>query len=104
MAFFLNSDDTIAALATPPGIGAIAIIRISGKNSFAIADSIFKSKKDGLKLADCKSHTIHFGTIVDADTVFDEVLVSLFKLRIRLQEKIQLKFPVTVRCLSNNKY
>ena len=78
MNIHLHQDDTITALATPAGIGAIAVIRISGKNSFSIADLIFKSKKKSLKIVDCKSHTIHFGTIEDK-TIIDEVLVSIFR-------------------------
>lgn len=67
-------EDTIVALATPPGVGAIGIIRISGKSAIDIANRIFEGK-DLLKQ---KSHTLHFGKIVDQDTVIDEVLVSVF--------------------------
>ncbi len=73
-----SQQDTITALATPPGIGAIAVIRLSGENAIQIADSVFKSKKS-LKLTESKSHTIHFGNIVEGDHVLDEVLVSVFK-------------------------
>lgn len=69
-----NSEDTIVALATPNGIGAIAVIRLSGLNAIAIANSVWKGK-DLTKQA---SHTIHFGHIVDGDLVLDEVLASLF--------------------------
>jgi tRNA modification GTPase len=74
-----SQDDTITALATPPGIGAIAVIRLSGKDSINIADKIFAAKNKSLKLAESKSHTIHFRNIVDGDHVIDEVLVSVFK-------------------------
>ena len=74
-----NIDDTISAPATAPGTGAIAVIRISGKDAFKIANSIFQPKKKSLKIADCKSHTIHFGIIHDKDVTLDEVLVSVFK-------------------------
>ncbi len=67
--------DTIVAIATPPGIGAISIIRISGSNSFKAIDSIFRGKS---KLADSKSHTIHYGDIVHGNEVIDDVLVSVF--------------------------
>lgn len=70
--------DNIVALATPSGTGAIAVIRISGPDAVAIADSIFKSVK-GKKLSKQKSHTIHLGHIVDEGKVLDEVLVSIFK-------------------------
>ena len=67
-------EDTIVALATPQGVGAIGIIRLSGKTAIEIANGIFKGK-DLLKQ---NSHTIHFGKITDKETVIDEVLVSVF--------------------------
>ncbi|HEV8286102.1 MAG TPA: tRNA uridine-5-carboxymethylaminomethyl(34) synthesis GTPase MnmE [Chitinophagaceae bacterium] len=68
-------DDTIVALATPPGIGAIGIIRLSGKNSFTIIDQLFPSKD----LAQQPSHSLHVGLLKDGDTVLDEVVVSIYK-------------------------
>lgn len=68
-------NETIAAIATPPGEGAIGIIRLSGKDAIAIADKIFSGKA----LAVQPSHTIHFGKIVEADAVIDEVVASIFK-------------------------
>jgi len=65
-------EDTIAAIATPPGEGGIGIIRISGDESISIADKIFKSIKDGKKLANVKSHTVHFGHIIDGENVDPE--------------------------------
>src|ERR1700728_2662302 len=70
----MTNDQTIVALATPNGTGAIGVIRLSGPEAITIANSVF-SGKDLTKQA---SHTIHFGNIVDGDTVLDEVLVSLF--------------------------
>ena len=78
-------DDTIMALATPSGAGAIAVIRMSGKNAFQIADMVFRAK--GKKtISEAKSHTIIFGDIVDPSTgsgqvpeFVDEVLVSVFR-------------------------
>jgi len=70
--------DTIVALATPSGAGAIAIIRVSGKDAITICSPLFKSVS-GKKLANQKTHTIHLGHIIDNDRVLDEVLVSLFK-------------------------
>jgi len=67
-------EDTIVALATALGSGAIGVIRLSGPAAIAIAGSVFKGK-DLTKQA---SHTIHFGTIREGDEVLDEVLVSLF--------------------------
>lgn len=68
-------DDTIAALATPPGIGAIGVIRISGKNALAITDKLFPSKKISLQ----PSHTLHVGFLKHNDVVLDEVVVAVFK-------------------------
>lgn len=73
--FLQSSEDTIVALATPEGTGAIAVIRISGKEAFPIVSSVFKGK-DPMQQA---THTIHFGTIRDGERILDEVLVSLFK-------------------------
>ncbi|MEM9338714.1 MAG: tRNA uridine-5-carboxymethylaminomethyl(34) synthesis GTPase MnmE [Bacteroidota bacterium] len=67
--------DTIVALATPPGIGALGIIRISGGRSISIANEIFRGKD----LVKVKSHTIHLGTIRNQEEIIDEVLVSVFK-------------------------
>lgn len=74
-----KKDDTICAIATPPGKGAIAIIRLSGPESFSICAKVFNGKKPARML----SHTIHYGWIIDpqenkARTV-DEVLISIFK-------------------------
>jgi tRNA modification GTPase len=67
--------ETICALATPQGVGAIAVLRVSGEKTFEIVNRIFK----GRDLTEVESHTIHFGTIRDGETVVDEVLVSVFK-------------------------
>jgi len=68
-------NDTIAAISTTMGVGAISIIRISGKNSIPIANKVFKGKD--LEKAD--THTIHYGHIVDKEEIIDEVLVSVMK-------------------------
>ncbi|GGC42232.1 tRNA modification GTPase MnmE [Parapedobacter defluvii] len=70
----MASNDTIVALATATGSGAIAVIRLSGPESIPIVNRIFKGKN----LAEQASHTVHFGTIRNGDEVLDEVLVSLF--------------------------
>ncbi|BDC98843.1 tRNA uridine-5-carboxymethylaminomethyl(34) synthesis GTPase MnmE [Persicobacter psychrovividus] len=69
-----SMDDTIVALATPQGVGAIAVIRLSGKEAIAICNKVFRGKD----LTKQESHTIHFGTIRDGEKIIDEVLVSLF--------------------------
>ena len=72
-----NQDDTITALATPAGVGAISVIRISGKKSFEAIDKIFFGKN---KIADATSHSIHYGKITDENkNLIDDVLVSVFR-------------------------
>ena len=68
-------NETIVALATPPGEGAIGVIRLSGKDAIVITNKIFK----GRDLEQQATHTIHFGRIADEDTIIDEVVVSLYK-------------------------
>ena len=70
--------DTIVALATPSGAGAIAVIRISGPEAITIAASVFQSVS-GKDIAKQKSHTLHLGHIVDGPKVLDQVLLSIFK-------------------------
>ena len=73
----MNLKETIVALATPAGAGAIAVIRVSGAEAISIVAPLFKpkSKKD---IADAPSHTLHLGNIVDEHRILDEVLVSIF--------------------------
>ncbi|MCL9770415.1 tRNA uridine-5-carboxymethylaminomethyl(34) synthesis GTPase MnmE [Flavobacterium sp. HXWNR69] len=70
--------DTIVALATPSGAGAIAIIRLSGKDAIAIAAEVFQSVS-GKDITKQKTHTIHLGHIVENGKVYDQVLLSIFK-------------------------
>jgi tRNA modification GTPase len=71
-------NDSIVALATPSGAGAIAVIRISGEDAITIGHSVFRSiKNKDLRLQ--KSHTLHLGHIVDEQKTLDEVLISVFK-------------------------
>jgi len=73
----MRLNDTIVALATPPGAGAISVIRVSGPNAIKIVAPLFeaKSKKD---IIDQPTHTLHLGNIVDDKRLIDEVLVSIF--------------------------
>ncbi len=71
---FLNQDDTICALSTSAGMGAIALIRLSGKNALPITEKIFSKS-----LQDKATHTAHFGRIKQGDQLIDEVVVTLFK-------------------------
>ena len=68
-------DDTILALATAPGIGAIGVIRLSGAKAFEIVNSLFPAKD----LESQPSHTLHVGFLKKGDQVLDEVVLSLFK-------------------------
>jgi tRNA modification GTPase len=69
-----NTEETIVALATPAGIGAIGVIRLSGPEAISIANSVFKGKD----LTRQPTHTIHFGSVVDGEAILDEVLMSIF--------------------------
>lgn len=71
-------DNIITAISTPAGIGGIAVIRLSGDGCIDLVDSIFLSS-NGKKLIDQKPNTIHFGSILQDETLLDEVLVSIFK-------------------------
>lgn len=68
-------DDTIVAVATAPGLGAIAVIRLSGPDAYPICNSLFPAKD----LTQQASHTLHFGSIVSEGRIIDEVVVSLYK-------------------------
>lgn len=74
----LSKNDTIIAPATAPGMGAIAVIRISGPEAISFTDRFFKSFKSGKTLKSAKTHTANFGEIVNGDEVIDEVLVNVF--------------------------
>lgn len=74
-----KNNDTIIALATSSGVGAIAVIRLSGKDAIKITNKFFKAKFNNKDLSKVKSHTIHLGNIMDGKRVIDEVLVSVFK-------------------------
>jgi len=68
-------DDTIVALATPPGIGALGVIRLSGNKAFEIANELFPSKD----LRNQRSHTLHVGNFVYRNKPIDEVVISVYK-------------------------
>lgn len=74
----MSYTDTIIAMATASGTGAIAVIRISGSEAIPISDTLFQSIRNK-KLIDQKSHTIHLGHIIENDKTLDKVLVSIFK-------------------------
>ncbi|MES2688886.1 MAG: tRNA uridine-5-carboxymethylaminomethyl(34) synthesis GTPase MnmE [Bacteroidota bacterium] len=76
MSYYIKQDldNTICALATAGGVGAIGVIRVSGTAAITIVDEIFKGKR----LTKQASHTVHFGKIADGDRIIDEVLATLF--------------------------
>lgn len=72
-----DNEDVIVAQATPNGVGAISVVRVSGPKSIEIVDSVFSGKK---KLTDSPTHTIHYGNIKgENDLLIDDVLVSVFR-------------------------
>jgi tRNA modification GTPase len=74
----MKDNSTIAAISTAPGMGAIAVIRLSGRDSISICDQIFHSPSLK-KLASQPANTLHFGILKDGDDIIDEVVVSIFK-------------------------
>jgi len=70
---------TICAIATAPGMGAIATIRLSGEKAFEIADSVFQSPRKGKTLISQNANTLHYGSITDNNEVIDDVVIALFK-------------------------
>tara|TARA_B100001173_G_C16007801_1_gene556356 strand:+ start:681 stop:2054 length:1374 start_codon:yes stop_codon:yes gene_type:complete len=72
------NQETIIALATPNGLGAISVIRISGKEAIKITEKLFKGKNNKI-LSKQKSHTVHLGHLLKNGHELDEVLISLFK-------------------------
>ena len=75
----LSKNDTIIAPTTAPGMGAIAVIRISGPEAIQKVNVQFKKIKSDKSLLEQTSHTVHFGNIYNNDKLIDEVLVTLFK-------------------------
>lgn len=71
--------DTIAAIATAVSNSGIGIIRISGSKAIVVADRIFESIKEGKKLQDVPTHTIHYGMVKDGNQILDEVLVTVMR-------------------------
>lgn len=76
MSYFEKDQDTIIALATPAGISAVAVVRISGKDSISIADSFFSGKA---RLEESQTHTIHYGKIQLENETIDDVLAFIFR-------------------------
>ena len=92
----MKNETTICALATP-GSGAIAVIRISGPDSYAIVEKVFQPATAGKILSDQAPNTIHLGSIHDGDNMLDEVLVSLFRAPTPIPGRIPLRSHAMVR-------
>lgn len=72
------SGDTIAAISTPLGEGAIGVVRLTGSDAIAVADRVFRSPRAS-SLAEAQSHTVHYGRAVSGERVVDEVLVTVMR-------------------------
>ena len=72
------TNDIICAISTAPGMGAIAVVRLSGQGCIALVDTIFESPNNK-QLTDQRPYTVHFGKIMDHETVLDEVLATVFR-------------------------
>lgn len=70
---------TICAISTSPGVGAIAVIRLSGTDAITVTDKVFKSGKSGKDLAGQPANTVHFGKIQSENEIIDEVIVAVFR-------------------------
>ncbi|MEI6749611.1 MAG: tRNA uridine-5-carboxymethylaminomethyl(34) synthesis GTPase MnmE [Bacteroidota bacterium] len=74
-----SKNDTICALSTPPGIGAISVIRLSGPEAVPISSRFFRSPKTGSAVGQFSTHTAHFGFFTYGDEVIDEVVLTIFR-------------------------
>ncbi|MFW9596885.1 MAG: tRNA uridine-5-carboxymethylaminomethyl(34) synthesis GTPase MnmE, partial [Paludibacter sp.] len=71
--------NTIAAISTAPGVGGIAVIRVSGSDAFNVADAVFRSANKLNPVSSQSANTVVFGTIEEAGELIDEVLVTVFR-------------------------
>lgn len=75
----LSSSETICALSTPDGVGALSVVRLSGKEAFVITQQLFVPAGKNKSLAERKMPAVVFGNVMDGETILDEALVTLFK-------------------------
>lgn len=75
----MKDDATICAIATAPGMGAIAVLRLSGNDAIAIADSVYKSPNKTKKLSDQPANTLHYGSIEYDGKMLDDAIFAIFK-------------------------
>lgn len=71
--------NTICAISTPPGVGGVAVVRISGKEAFSIVEKIFAPAKKGLHLSEQQPYTLTYGKIFREENILDEVIVGIFR-------------------------
>ena len=81
---------TIAAIATAPGAGGTAVVRLSGAQSYAVAERVFRPANPGKKVAQAKGYTALFGSFVEGDEAFDQGVALFF----RAPHIIVLLFPI----------
>ena len=74
-----ENNETICAISTAHGAGAIAVVRLSGENSIRICSKIFTPQSKNIQITEALSHTIHYGTIQNKNEIIDEVLLSIFQ-------------------------
>lgn len=74
----MDRNDVICAISTAPGVGAIAVLRLSGAGAIALTDRVFVSPS-GKNLADVTGNTVHFGRVMDGEEPVDEVLATVFR-------------------------
>lgn len=75
----MMTSDTIAAIATALTNSGIGIVRVSGSDAFAIVDRVFRPKKEGKKLSEERTYTVHYGHICDGNEIIDEVLAVIMR-------------------------
>ena len=97
--------DTIAAIATPAGVGGVGIVRVSGPLAEEVAHKIFRPRRD---VSQFKSHRLYYGHIIDAETqeVIDEVLIALMRAphsyKIGLKVHLQPSHPHQIRKIKSD--
>jgi tRNA modification GTPase len=75
----MQNDSTICAIATPPGSGAISIIRVSGRDAYDICSKIIRFRDSKKRIKGLKPYTIHYASVIHNEQLIDEVLISLFR-------------------------
>ena len=75
----MTAADTICAVSTPPGRGAIAVIRVSGPQALPVLTALFRPAAQGVSLTDCPGGSLFYGRVYEGDEWLDEVVVSVFR-------------------------